>query len=391
MSRLTLWPLLLAISTALAACGDGPAPACDSGSSDGGVGECDAHPLALDELVEAYEGGTISRGEFRRQVAAFPDPGHPAELGGEISATTLLKPRAQPYRVSADLNVAAGAILVVEAGVELIVDPTIRIIVEGRFYAVGAEDATVHIHADPGEHFGALILNGGPNQLVAVELDRGNRNLATGHAFDTHTLVEDCRFDSWLDVAVDQVASSGLHILRSSFGYATAAEDVSGETIRTRNSGVIIIEESTFSYRRGYRDVLDLQDCVDGLWPVIIHNRFDGGEDDAVDLDACSAFVVGNLITNFTPLDLDDPWGGVNGGGVTGDGPASKPFVANNVIIGCYHGIGFKNGAAPVIVNNTIIDSNIGITLYQSDTGQPRPHGVVTNNILANNVGWLDG
>jgi hypothetical protein len=112
---------LAAISMVLAACGDGPAPLCDSGAGDGGTGECDARPLTLDELVAAYESGSISRDEFRRQIAAFPDPGHADELGGEISATTLLKARAQPYGVSADITVTADAILDIEAGAEIFV------------------------------------------------------------------------------------------------------------------------------------------------------------------------------------------------------------------------------------------------------------------------------
>jgi len=81
---------------------------------------------------------------------------------------------------------------------------------------------------------------------------------------------------------------------------------------------------------------------------------------------------------------------GVNGGGVTGDRARSRPFIANNVIDGCFHGVGFKDGARPVIVNNTIINSNIGITLYHSAAGKPDPEGIAINNVLWNNTGWLD-
>ena len=346
---------------------------------------------ALDDLVDDYEDGVISRDEFRDAIAAYEDNALPLQLVDDFAETTLLKPRGAPYTIGADLSVSRGAILVIQGGVEIVLGPDVNLNVNGRIYAVGAQDNTVLIRAEAPGRYGQIGINGGPNQLVWVELDRGTRSIDVRHSFDTHTLVESARFDAWGDLAIAQVGSSNLHVLRSQFGYQTAEEDVAGETVRTRQSGVIIIEESTFNYRRGYRDVLDLQDCVEGYWPVIIHNRFDGGEDDAVDLDSCSAFVIGNRISNFTPLDLDAMVAGVNGGGVTGDQPRSKPVILNNVIDNCYHGIGFKNGARPIILNNTITNSNIGITLYQSKQTEAQPHGIVINNVLVGNVGWQNG
>ncbi len=342
----------------------------------------------LDELVDDYESGATTRDEFRTEIAAMDGAALPSELTDDFTVTTLLEAREEPYRIDADLTVEAGAILVVEAGTEIILGADVNLTIAGRLYAVGSEDATIYIHAEAGEYFGEIRLQSGPNQLVWVELDRGNRLLESDHGFDTRTLVESTRFDTWKDLAVAQVNSSGLHVLRSQFGYQTDEAEVSGETVRTRGSGEIIIEECEFNYRRGYRDVLDLQDCVAGYWPIILHNRFDGGEDDGVDLDSCSALVIGNHIRNFRPEDLNVMDRGVNGGGVTGDAN-SRPVIVNNVIDGCYHGIGFKNGSRPIIVNNTITNSNIGVTLYQSDVNQPQPDGLMINNILWNNRNWL--
>lgn len=349
----------------------------------------DAQPGTLDWWVDAYENGQITRDEFRAALADWPDPGIPALLPAEIGETTLLKPRGEPFRIDANLRVAEGAILVVEGGVELLVADAAGIQVDGRIYAVGSETAPVILHAAEGQRYGALHLASGPNQLVSVELERGNRLVADEHPFGIRTLVEGCRFDDWGDVAIDQVASSGMHVLRSRFGYQTVTESTSAETIRSRNSGVIVIEESEFNARTGYRDVIDLQDCVVGEWPIILRNRFDGGEDDGVDLDTCSALVIGNYLHDFRPQDLNNPFAGVNGGGVTGD-RATHAVIIGNVIDGCYHGIGFKNGATPIILNNTIINSNIGITLYQATTADPMPHGIVINNVLANNLSWFD-
>ena len=348
-------------------------------------------PTELDKLVEDYEDGVITRDEFRAALDALPDSELPSALPTEIGATTLLKARTEPYTVAADLTVSSGAILVIQEGAELVLAADVNVFVQGRLYAVGTELAPVKIGAADPDHYGEIELQRAPNQLVHVQFDRPDRALDIRHSEDDRTLIESCRFNAWLDVAVSIVDSGNIHIYRSSFGFETEELDIAGETVRARRNGVITIEESEFAQRFGYRDVLDLQDCNEGVYSIIVHNRFDGGEDDAVDLDGCSAFVIGNRISNFAPRDLSAMVSGVNGGGVTGDQETTRPIIINNVIDNCYHGIGFKNGAQPIILNNTITNSNIGISLYQSAQGNPMPHAIVINNVLFNNLGWLNG
>ena len=346
---------------------------------------------ALEELVEAYESGAISRATFRAGIAGFPDdPELDPVLPRLIPFTTLLTARDEPYRVTAGMEVDARAILVVEEGAEIVIDDGVSVDINGRLYAVGSQEATVVIRGADGQRYDTWYLHGGPNQLVHVEIEGGDNNLYVDHPFETHTLVESARFDRWLSLAIGQRNSSNLHVLRSRFGYETPEGDELAETMRTRTSGVIVVEECEFAHRTGYRDVLDLEECVAGYWPVVLHNRFDGGEDDAIDLDGCSAFVIGNYIHNFRPAVLTVQEAGINGGGVTGDRLTSRPFIANNVIDSCFHGVGYKDGSRPIIVNNTIMNSNIGITLYESAVGKPMPDGVVLNNVLVGNLGWLD-
>jgi len=346
---------------------------------------------ALEQLVNAYEAGEITRDTYRARIAEFPDdPELDSVLPRLIAFTTLLKPRAEPWRITAGMEVDSQAILVVEEGAAIEIDDAVNVDVNGRMYAIGSEDATIAIRGAEGERYDTLYLHSGPNQLVYVEVDGGDNEVYVDHPFDTHTLIESARFDRWKSLAIGQKDSNDLTIKKSRFGYETPEEDELAETVRTRTSGVVWIEENEFAHRRGYRDVLDLEECAPGYWPVVIHNRFDGGEDDAVDLDGCSTFVIGNYIHNFRPAVLTVQEAGVNGGGVTGDRVTSHPFIANNVIDSCFHGIGYKDGSSPVIVNNTVINSNIGITLYESAVGRPMPDGLVLNNVLWNNVGWLD-
>lgn len=362
---------------------------CTFACSDPAEGE----PTDLETVVQEYEDGIIDRDEYLAAIADFEDDGTvPQTLAGTLSSSTLLHARTEPYRIENGFTVSRGAILVVEAGVSLHLGSEAEVTIESRIYAVAPEDEAIVITAEAGENYSDLFLRHGPNQFVGVDFSRAARSIHVTHDGSVKTLIENSRFNSWVDLAIAQNDSSGLHVLNSRFGYETPDEEVSGETIRTRNSGGITIEGSSFSYRTGYRDVLDLQDCLTAPeeWPVVVGNTFDGGEDDGVDLDNCSAIVIGNHIRNFRPIDLTRQDAGVNGGGITGDGAGSTPFIANNIVEGCFHGIGFKNGARPAIVHNTIFDSNIGITLYQSAVGNPMPEGLALNNVLANNVGWLD-
>tara|TARA_R110002096_G_scaffold171490_4_gene344466 strand:+ start:86243 stop:87712 length:1470 start_codon:yes stop_codon:yes gene_type:complete len=350
-------------------------------------------PTDLEAVVLQYESGETSRDEYLAAIAAFEDDGSLGQrLSGTLQASTLVHARSEPYVVDNGFTIKSGTILVIEEGARLEFALDAEVEMQGQLYAVAPEGNPIVITAAPGETYADLFLRDGPNQFVGVDFSRAERSIHVTHDNGVKTLVERGTFNSWRDLAIAQNNSIGLHVLNSRFGYETPDEEVSGETIRTRNSGGIIIEGSSFSYRTGYRDVLDLQDCRKDPdeWAVVIGNTLDGGEDDGVDLDNCSAIVVDNLIRNFRPIDLTRQDAGVNGGGITGDGEGSTPFIANNIVEGCFHGIGFKNGARPAIVNNTVINSNIGITLYQSAVGNPMPQGIAYNNVLAGNVGWLD-
>ena len=365
-------------------------PDADQSAGDAGSSAPDAEvPVDLEQLVLDFEAGIVSRDQFRAAVARVEDPGWPTSLSQDFAATTLLAARAEPYIVETDIAVLEGAILVIEEGTSLRLGPAVSMTVQGRLYAVGSQDSPIHIHGEPAQDYQQLRLESGPNQLVWTEFDRGIENLVVAHPADTTTLVEQCRFDSWGLRALYQDASQ-LRVAHSRFGMQTAENEITGETFGSYNAGLTVLEDNDFGRMRGRGDILDLQLCQAGSWSVIAHNRFFGGEDDAIDLDRCNALVVGNTIRDFKPVDPGAMNAPSNGGGITGDS-GSMPVIINNLIDGCFHAIGFKNGARPIIINNTITNNNIGVTLYNTAPGVIMPTGVMINNVLWNNLGWLDG
>lgn len=343
-------------------------------------------PAAFDlvALIDAYEAGELEVGAARAALRAAPDEALIEAVGPTLDRPALVGPGVT-LRVEASLTVAEGALLVLAPGARLELAPGVAVTVEGRLYAMGAADAPAIIE---GEGYDTVELRGGPNALVETRLAGGDRLLTVAHPAGVRTRVVGSDFDHWVDVALDMPRADGIELRDSRFGLQSPPDE-GGEMVRTRGGGGIVIAGSTFGPRRGYRDAIDLQDCR-GAWPILIGNSFFEGEDDAIDLDRCSAFVVGNHIRDFRPLDIDRPRAGINGGGITGDGDIDI-IIANNVIERCYHGIGFKNGARPVMINNTIVDGHIGVSLYQSAVGNPMPHGVMINNLLAGNRHLVTG
>ena len=56
----------------------------------------------------------------------------------------------------------------------------------------------------------------------------------------------------------------------------------------------------------------------------------------------------------------------------------------NNIVYNCYHGIGYKNGAMPTLINNTIVGCEWGIILFrEGDISTPAfADGLIVNNLI---------
>ena len=134
------------------------------------------------------------------------------------------------------------------------------------------------------------------------------------------------------------------------------------------------------------QDVIDLDTCPPGQTSIIESNRFLGGEDEAIDLEDCSALVLSNHFTNFL-ASTEAVGEGANGGAISATGK-SRVVVANNIIVHSFHGVGVRDGAEALLVHNTIASSNIAVTVYASEDKLPGGRAYLFNNILWNNRDW---
>ncbi len=339
-------------------------------------------PDSLAAVIKQYEDGVITRTAFADKVTAFATSPHADQLSGMVDGITLLRVRNKPYIVAADVFFGPAAVLVIEPGAVVVIGKDVTVEVQGRLYVPGNKTKpTIIGGASADRSYKTLLLSGGRVDLAGVTMQWATSLITAQKTATTPITIEESTLDNFSFSAIEMSGADKLVIRDNLIGMNTRPENAQCEALHGTQSAVVV-QGNTFGRRTGYHDVFDLEPCTDGHFPVIVNNRFLGGDDDAVDLDDCHATVVGNYFTNFRP----GPTAAgtmANGGGITGSG-ISQPLIANNVFDGLMHAIGFKNGARPTIINNTIINCDIGITLYSSGTGAPAT-GVAINNILFNN------
>jgi hypothetical protein len=309
-------------------------------------------------------------------------------LCGTLAGTTVLAKAMSPYTVTCAVTVPKGAVLRIDPGVEVLVRGGVAINVAGQILAEGTPAEPIRIAGENDAVWGGIHIDHGDDGderssvLRHVHLVRATRLLEVKDTGTSPILVEDSKFDRWTGVAVYWDAAHGLRLRRCEIGLATPLAEANHESVNGYRAGAVI-EYCTFGRRRGYNDVLDLADADwSGPVPTVQYNTFLGGDDDAIDLDNAAGWIIGNLVMDHWPT--PGAGGQANGGGITGN-EGTETVVMNNIVLRCYHGIGYKNGSRPLIANNLIIDCHVGVTLYQDDCGAPRPHGTLINNIIWNN------
>jgi hypothetical protein len=365
---------------AIAACGGGTGgPAADGGGAAAPAPR--GGPPGLAELLQRYEAGTLARADLVAQLASFPASPRADELRGAIDEIVLVRARPMPYAVAAATQIGSAGALVIEPGASIVLGAGVTLEVRGRLYALGTRERPIAIGAASRETANkTLVLAGGRSELVGVTMRFGEHLVTVQKTGKTPILIEASRLDDWRLAAVEMDGADALLIRDSEIGVDTRPENARSEALHGTQSAVRV-ERNVFGRRAGYNDVIDLQPCTDGHYPVIAGNRFLGGDDDAIDLDTCHAIVVGNHFKDFRPGPTAA--GEANGGGVTGAGD-TRPLVVGNLIENCVHAIGFKDGARPLLLNNTIVGNDIGLTLYSAGEA-PAGNAIAIGNVFWNN------
>jgi hypothetical protein len=334
-------------------------------------------------LLERYVEGELSRDELRGELESVEDAEHLDALQGLPGVHIF----SGIVSITADTLIEEDITAIFRPGTQVVLSQGVTLKVEGRLFALGTKEEPIQVRAEEASRYQTIMLTGGQSEFHFVEFTGGVDLVTLQGMGEALVTFENCAFDHWLEVALRFVGADGLRVADSEFGLNSSGED-HGECLNGKSSAAEIVS-NTFGLMTHYSDAMDLEDCHGADVPHIVGNTFLGGQDDGIDLDDCDAFVASNLVMNFWPPDPANPYKGVNGGGITGH--ASNPLLINNVITGCFHGVGFKNGAKPTLIHNTITGGHIGVTFYRTNSGYPDPHGTLINNIIYGNEAFDSG
>ncbi len=308
------------------------------------------------------------------------------QVCGTLAGTTTWRAADSPYVMNCTVTIPAGAQLVIEPGVVVTAAAGADLEIHGALRAVGTAEQRIVFTRESTSRWGGIVidLNGqaspAGSTLAFVDIVYAGTGIDAADTGSAAVVVEDVDIDYWGSVAVHWDDAPGLVLRRCNFGVKTPEPDAHHETINGYNGGALI-EYCTFGRRYGYNDVIDLgsTDWGTDVCPVIRYNTFLGGDDDAIDFDGADGWIYGNYITNHWPV--AGASASANGGGLSGSA-GSRPICFNNIVYKCYHGIGYKDDCEPWLINNTVIDCHVGLTLYKESCGQDNSRAHVYNTII---------
>lgn len=325
--------------------------------------------------VEALDAGGQVVG--RTAIEIWYDDSSTTTVSGNITANTTWTAAAGPYVVSANVTVPAGVTLTIEPGTTIYFAQGTSLIVNGRLLAEGTGSRRIRFTRAPGTTttWGGIRFN---NSLVENRITHADIEFASTADPITATgstiLIDDVVFSGTTRTVIELNNSSAL-IRNSVFPSIVNNETIHGNVMPA--SGYVIIEGNYFGGTTGYSDIIDF---TGGQRPgpilQVLNNFFDGGSDDAIDLDDTDAHIEGNVFQN---IHQDAPRDSASFAIATDMG--SEITVARNVFYDNDHAVLLKGGAFLTAHNNTIVGSAIAAIAFDE----------TNRNVTAGRGAYLDG
>jgi hypothetical protein len=310
-------------------------------------------------------------------IQVWYDDGTTTTVSGNIAASTTWTAAAGPYAVSANVTVPAGVTLTIEPGTTVYFAQGTSLTVNGRLLAEGTPARRIRFTRAPGTTttWGGIRFN---NSLVENRITYSDIEFASTAdpivATGSTILIDNVVFSGTTRTVIELSNSSAL-IRNSVFPSIVNNETIHGNGMPA--SGYVIIEGNYFGGTTGYSDIIDF---TGGQRPgpilQVLNNLFDGGSDDALDLDDTDAHIEGNV---FQHIHQDAPRDSASFAIATDFG--AEITVARNVFYDNDHAVLLKGGAFLTAHNNTIIGSTIAAIAFDE----------TNRNVTAGRGAYLDG
>ncbi|MBN2505696.1 MAG: lamin tail domain-containing protein [Verrucomicrobia bacterium] len=290
--------------------------------------------------------------ELRRQTLdVWYDDGSLAAVPASIAEDLSLTAAGGPYQVSANVTVQAGATLTIEPGATLYFGQGTSMNIEGALVAEGTDTRHIRLTRQPGTTatWGGIAFNDtlADNRLAYVDMEYAS----TGDPIDadnSRLLLDHVTWTGTTRTIVDMNMSS---VIIRNCVFPTIADNEAVHGTGMRADGYVILEGNYFGGTTGYSDIIDF---TGGQRPgpiiQILNNLFNGGSDDALDLDATDAHIEGNTFLNIHQDAARD-----SGSYAIATDTGAAVTVVRNLFYNNDHALLLKNGASAVFDNNTVV------------------------------------
>lgn len=302
----------------------------------------------------------------------------PSTVSGNL-ATTRWTAAAGPYHVTGDLTVPLGATLTIDPGVGIYVDSGVSIVIRGTLLASGTQGQPIHFEgASCAAPWGGIAFVGATARgtLLGVEIEGASTPDAGATAYPAAVSVaagaqvhmETSRIANSVGLAVDASDGSQLVLLDSvvesaASGIRAVSSHVEVERVSVRNMDRAGAGAGAFSMR--------LEEASSP--PSVVRDcRLENGAQNGLELARSNALLEGNTVQDF----------GCQGISIEGTG---SPSLLGNLVIQCAEGMGFKDGATPVLRHATVNGCGLGLHFYEKTGGEGGVHVVADSLIVWGN------
>jgi len=288
----------------------------------------------------------------------------PQEItNGTLSEDTIWTAQEGPYKITGELTIASGITLTIMPGTTVFFEPNAKMIINGTLIAEGSQNELIRFTRTPGisgTWDGLQFIDTASDNLITYAvIEYGQTNDGMIGLNNSRLLVDHVTFDNstlWRISAVD----SSLVVRNSTFTDTMApgqtptnnrSEHIWGSGIMP--NGELIIENNIFGKTPGHNDAIDFDRAArPGPILQILNNRFTGGGDEALDLEA-DAHIEGNVFMHYHEDVYNTDAGESN---VISLGRGKNITLVRNIFHDVDHVILVKEDSFVTFVNNTVVD-----------------------------------
>ena len=281
-------------------------------------------------------------------------------LSNSISTNLTLTAENSPYIVEGTINIEPNVELNIKSGVKLLMGENSKIIVQGALNLLGNENSYVEILTNESTQAGdwssiyfynatdtshlKFVKLSGANVLLEPVLQPAAINSLNSNIILDHLEIREVNFPIFI-VGGSIVLSNSKISAQSTCDYINV------------KSGNAIVKDNYF-----YGNIFSDTDAIDydGVTNGIIANNkiynFIGYNSDGIDIGegTTGLEIYDNKIYNSRDKGISV-------------GQKSDVHIYNNLIVGCYYGIGVKDSSLAVLENNTFYGNSISINSFEKN------------------------